>query len=206
MAIIIFDLGGVILDIDLQRAKHAFARAAGKDLESKFAEFWNSGVLKEYETGKVTSAQFRETIKNHTSIQLSESEFDKCWNEILIQIPINRVNALKTLAKRHDLHLLSNTNEIHINWVDAYVAKNFGLKLISDLFRETFYSYKLGLRKPDKEIYSHVVKKLEARPTDCIFIDDYEPNVKGAKALGLDAHQLKAGVEFMDLLKSLGVR
>jgi len=82
---------------------------------------------------------------------------------------------------------LSNTNEIHFNFYNNIIRSKFKINYLSDLFEKAYYSHRIGLRKPDKEIYNLVLNQNNLKPKETLFIDDSEPNIKSAKTLGINS-------------------
>ena len=111
---IIFDLGGVLLDINYWLTIEAFNNLGCSDFESIYTQQKQSQLFDDFETGKVSSETFRKSLQKQMEFSISNVEFDNAWNKMLLQLPEQRIELLEKLNKKFSLFLLSNTNEIHI--------------------------------------------------------------------------------------------
>ncbi len=178
---IIFDLGGVILNLDQDRTLRAFKRL-GVDLED-INEM--SSIFCDFETGKINAADFRQALITHLKGNATEQQIDDAWNAMLLDLPAQRLNYLKFLRKNFNVHLLSNTNSIHIDAFNKYLTEEHPNLDWFGLFDKVYYSYEIGLRKPNTDIYEFVLKDNNLKPHQCIFIDDMKANLNGANQVGL---------------------
>ncbi|MES2558492.1 MAG: HAD family phosphatase [Bacteroidota bacterium] len=183
---IIFDLGGVLLDLDQGKTLRAFSRK-GLDLDDVNEA---SPIFHDFETGKISAADFRQGIKSLFKGEITDAEIDDAWNAMLLDTYESRFTILEGLRKQFRIYLLSNTNSIHIDAVRAYIDKLFGLERWDNLFDKQYLSYEIGLRKPNKDIYEYVLKDIQKYPQECLFIDDSLANVRGAASVGI--HTLHA--------------
>lgn len=177
---IIFDLGGVIMNLDQEKTLRAFKRL-GADLDMINLE---SSIFKDFETGKMNADQFSQGLKGMIQGPLHDELIRNAWNAMMLDVPKDRLNLIRTLKKQFRIYLLSNTNEMHIEYFRNYLRESEVLEEWDDLFDHQFLSYEIGLRKPDKEIYTHVTDTLLLEPENCIFIDDSLANIKGAAKVG----------------------
>ncbi len=179
---VIFDLGGVILNLNQDLTLRAFQRL-GLDLsEVNF----NSSIFTDFETGKITASDFRSGIKTHLNEETSDIAIDKAWNAMLLDLPEHRLKAIEHLRKTHKVYLLSNTNSIHIDAFNAYFMQQYKPERWVQLFDKIYYSYKIGLRKPNTDIYEFVTADIRTQPEQCLFVDDSLANIKGAASAGLN--------------------
>lgn len=200
---IIFDFGGVLMNIDPQKAVNSFQQIGLEDVRLIKSEYQKNGLFDKLEKGIISADQFRFEIRKHISRKVSDEEIDLAWNSMLLDLPFERLELLKQLRKSHRLFLLSNTNIIH--WT-AYMQKikdTHGVCL-SDFFEKDYYSHNMGLRKPDSKIYSTVLEAEGLLAQDTLFIDDMFANVEGARSVGMKAHflDLENGETVLDLFKS----
>jgi putative hydrolase of the HAD superfamily len=175
---IIFDFGDVFINLD----KPATMREMEKyEIESLSEDLLN--INQQYEKGLVSSEEFVKSYQTEHS-QLQEEHFKNSWNAILIDFPEYRHQFLKKLSqeKNYQLILLSNTNEIHIDWVKENVSFFEDFKACFDAF---YLSYEINFRKPDAEIYEFVLKEHDLKPEECLFIDDTRENTDAAENLGI---------------------
>jgi HAD superfamily hydrolase (TIGR01549 family) len=178
---IIFDLGGVILDLDQGKTIRAFSRA-GLDLDQMNM---NSSIFNDFETGRISAVDFRQGIKTAMKGSMGDAEIDEAWNAMLLDTTHERFEMIAELKKKFKVYLLSNTNSIHIDAFRKYIETFSGLKAWDALFDKQFLSYEIGLRKPDKKMYEYIVKDIGQDAHKCLFIDDSIINIRGAAASGL---------------------
>ncbi len=181
---VIFDFGNVIINIDFNRIYQTFAQLTGKSPEFVAQKISEYDLFRKYETGQFSDDEFREIIRQTIGFPLSNAEVDFAWNAILLDIPQNRIQLLKDLRRKYPVFLLSNTNNIHILASNAYLKAKHDIDSIHDLFDEVFLSYKMGLWKPDVEIYQAVNQKLNLSPNQVLFLDDNPKNIESATDFG----------------------
>src|SRR5690554_5822555 len=196
---LIFDMGNVIIDIDIARTIKEFKTALEENEFLLADDFMKSALHTDFETGTIGEREFRNGIRSAFKREWEDQWIDSAWNTLLLDIPKERVELLKSLRKNSKLYLLSNTNSIHFKIVEEiYKAEHGGSTFVS-LFDRIFLSYEMGLRKPDKRIYEQIVKDIGAKPGQCLFFDDTEENLATAKEVGLKTHHInhpKALVEY----------
>ncbi len=195
---LLFDLGGVILNIDSSRTDKAFARLVGADSLDKVRRARQDPIFQQYERGEISSAEFRVAVSQLLGLAVSDDRFDAAWNELLLNIPTARIQLLAALRKRYRVLLFSNTNEIHHQAIDSYVQKEFGVRDLSSLFEVAHYSYLEGVRKPDVSAYKKVLEKSSLVPSETLFIDDSAENIRGAEQAGLAVYHHAQG-DLVDL-------
>ena len=197
---VIFDLGGVILNVKYENVIQNFKNLGIKESFS----FYNQKYQKEFfnllETGKIDSISFIKEMKKHC--KSSEKEIIKAWNSIILDLPYERVKILKDLSKNYNLFLLSNTNQIHINHIKQKIGKERYLDLYGT-FDKVYYSHEIGLRKPDEEIFKFVIKKEKIIPTETFFIDDSIQHTNSAKKLGIKTYNLNNKEDIINLFPDI---
>lgn len=182
---IVFDLGGVIIDLDTPATFQHFQKInknpANTDL---FQE--DVSLFLDYEKGLISSADFREGIRTLTHHpELTDKEIDEGWNKMLIQIPKARLELIENLGQNYRLFVLSNTNEIHVEAFNKIVLATSGKPAIDHFFEKIYFSHLLQLRKPESAIYEFVVSDSGLRPEETLFVDDREENILAAQKVGL---------------------
>lgn len=187
---IIFDLGGVILNIDYFLTEKAFSKLGISDFKSLFSQAQQTQLFDNYEKGFISSNDFRTELKKYLPKNISNQEIDNAWNAILLDLPIERIELLEKFKTTHRTFLLSNTNDIHIETFNQYLQKDFAIPDLSNLFEKMYLSYKIGMRKPDSEIFELVLKENNLKPNETLFIDDSIQHVEAAKKLGINAYWL----------------
>lgn len=184
---IIFDLGGVIINIDPQLTFNAFRKLAQESGTS--VDFSKDDVFREIETGLIDDIAFRNKIRIFVG-DVDDQAIDDAWNRLLLDLPLERLDLLLELKSDYRVILLSNTNAIHM----AEIKKRIGLLpekyAFSNLFEKEYYSHLVKLRKPGKEIYQLIVDELAINPSETIFIDDIYENAKAAEMVGIQGWHL----------------
>lgn len=196
---IIFDLGGVILDIDFERTQKAFVELGIGNIKELFGLGHAASFFKDHESGKISDEEFLDSIRKLAKNSLSDDDAQSAWNSLLIRFPAENIDLLKRLKAKYRLFLLSNTNAIHVAAFTRLYKDSFRNGLFEDLFEKVYYSHKVGLRKPDKEIYEHVIRDNGLVPGETLFIDDALVNVEAAIDAGLRAIHLRPGMALSHL-------
>ena len=185
---LIFDFGGVIINVDFSLTEKAFALFG---IENVGLDFFNDreigGIFDLFERGLITPSVFRTEMKKRIPTTVSDNDFDKAWNALLLDMPSDNIRIIEQLKQTHTCILLSNSNQIHYDDFQKTLETKFGYKKFSDLFHKAYFSHEIALRKPYTEIYQKVTKDLNLDPSSTLFMDDLEENTKGAyNAVGWD--------------------
>ena len=189
---IIFDLGGVILNIDYRLTAKAFKEIGVINFDEIYSQAKQGQVFDKLETGELTPDEFREYMKEIVpSLQLSD--IDKAWNAMLLDLPVQRIDLLKKLKNKYRLFLLSNTNEIHIKCFRKIIESSYGKNIFDAIFEHQYYSSDIGMRKPNPECFQYVLEKNGIEPSETLFIDDSIQHVEGARKLKINAYHLISG-------------
>ena len=187
---IIFDLGGVLLNIDYEITARAFEKLGISQFHKLFSKAEQNKTFDLYEKGLITSDEFRQELNNALKTPVSKEVLDNTWNSMLLDLPPERLDLLKKVKSTHRTFLLSNTNEIHIQWFSASLMQHFGISDLSGYFEKVYLSYEINLRKPDAEIFRYVLDNNQLDPADTLFIDDSPQHIEGAKKLGIQTYWL----------------
>ncbi|MGX7010269.1 HAD family hydrolase [Lactococcus cremoris] len=191
---IIFDLGGVILDIDAEKTQQAF-EALGIDIwQVATADFWKRLNA----IGNYSLTQFSDLIRQETQKEVSDEEVEQAWTALLCDFDEQRMNFLTELSKTYQLYLFSNTDEIHTKAFENKCLTQFDREL-SSYFTQVFYSQRLGLRKPDVRAFEKVLLLSKLTAEETLFVDDKGENCAAARSVGLHAFQLQAPELLTDL-------
>lgn len=186
---IIFDLGGVILNLDPQQTFESFASITGFS-QQELLVYGKNDIFKQYEKGEITSAAFRIGLGELFEIDIANETIDDAWNAMLLDLPVDRLDMIGRLRSNFKTFVLSNTNEIHIAAFDEIVTKATNGNCIADYFNEVYYSHKVGMRKPDVEIFEMVLGRNSLNKSKTLFIDDTLEHIESAKSLGLQTWHL----------------
>lgn len=196
---IIFDLGGVILNIDYRLTENAFKDLGMQNFDEIYFQQQQSGFFDQFEVGKLSSKEFIEQIKAEAKLAVDDQKIINAWNAMLLELPQKRLNLLTQLKDSHATFLLSNTNEIHFNAFSKIVEKETEEASLSPFFKEVFYSHKIQLRKPEREAFNYILLKHNLNPFETLFIDDSPQHIAAAKEMGINAYYLKKGEDILDL-------
>jgi glucose-1-phosphatase len=196
---IIFDLGGVILNIDYDLTRVAFENAGIKNFHEMYSQATADDLFMKLETGKITEETFYNEINIRSGLGLSNEEIKTAWNAMLLTFRENSLKFLDLLRPRYKLFLLSNTNHIHLNALGKIYHNTEREKAFKEYFDKVYYSCEIGLRKPNADIYEFVLKENSLEPATTLFIDDSAQNVEAAKTLGMQITLLQPGKYIEDL-------
>lgn len=185
---IIFDFGDIFINLD--------KKATIDGLKKLGLEEWNADLDHlniQFEKGNISKDEFLGGFQKQLP-NASIDEILEAWNAILTDFPLYRLEFLQMLSKKYRLFLLSNTDSIHINTFEQRVGTSF----YSDFyqcFEKVYFSFEIGMRKPDSEIYLTLLNKHELQPKRTLFIDDKKENTDAAQALGIHVWNLQVGKE-----------
>ncbi len=195
---IIFDLGGVIMDIDVKQTLHAFTKLGLKDIEKYFGHGFAASFFSDHEAGKITDEEFLNEIKKLLTGEVSDEAVIDAWNALLLRFPAERIALLRAIKPRYRLFLFSNTNAIHYDKFSEIYRKEFSGEL-EDLFEKAYYSHSLGHRKPDPSGFEQIIRENGLDPKETLFVDDALINVEGAIRTGLKGLYLPPGFFITDI-------
>lgn len=179
---IIFDLGGVILNIRPERITEDMPQKRIRRFHTVFKTLYARGLFDDFEKGLLSPNAFRSAVKKEINEPLSDAEFDSLWNRLLLDYPPQNIEILMALAKNRRIFLLSNTNIIHARSYMPQFKKEFGIDF-QELFETVWLSYEIGLRKPDPSIFKYAWREAKLQPEETLFIDDSQENTAAAQAL-----------------------
>ena len=189
--VIIFDLGGVILNIDYKLTITEFEKLGLKNADSFYSKKVQDPIFDKIEVGAISPKEFLEQLQkecDNASIELVEN----AWNAMLLDLPQNRLNYIKTLKNNYQIFLLSNTNAIHIRAFKNKIGAE-KWKAFSSVFDKMYLSHEIGFRKPDKEAFQIILEENKLKPNEVFFVDDSPQHIEAAKSLGINCHYLLEG-------------
>lgn len=195
---IIFDLGGVILNINFQKTENAFADLGFANFRQYMTQFHITPFFEEYETGKIDDAAFVRGIQKIAGAPLAEKDIIHAWNALLLDFPPARIELLEKLGKQYRIFLLSNTNSLHHQAFQQQLYEQTG-KRLEDLFEKAYYSHTVHLRKPNADIYQLVLDENGLNAAETLFIDDTASNFSGAEAAGIQTFFLEPPLTILDV-------
>lgn len=195
--ILLFDLVGVLLQ-EPSQITQTLLGSSEASLEEWFLYLMTSSAIKDFETGRASSQEFGEDVVRDLKLSLSANEFLGLFGRWIEGLYGGTEPLLIELSKTYRLGCFSNNNEIW--WPQA--SEKFGL---GSLFNDYFLSHEIGLRKPDRSAFEHVVQRLNMEPSRIAFFDDLEENVKTAQKVGMNAFVTKGLPQVQNQLNILGV-
>ncbi|MCZ8330623.1 MAG: HAD family phosphatase [Flavobacterium sp.] len=185
---IIFDFGDIFINLEKEKSIEEFKKLG---LNGPNEELIAKNDL--FEKGLISELQFIESFQKFIP-NASLEEIIKAWNSIIGDFPLYRLEFLQMLSTRYRLFLLTNTDSIHINRFEHKV----GMSFYTDFYRcfeKVYYSYEMGMRKPQPEIFSTILNKHDLSPKRTLFVDDKKENTDAAEALGIHVWNLQVGKE-----------
>ena len=197
---LIVDFGGVLIDLDRQRCLENFRELGLPDVEHTLDLYHQQDFFQQYERGLISSADFRNVIREKIGKDVDDARIDAAWNSFLVSIPTYKLDLLLALRKDYVVYLLSNTNEIHWKWSCEH-AFPYNTFRVEDYFEHIFLSYEMKMAKPDEEIFRKVLDDAGLDPKETFFIDDSEANCMTARSLGISTYVPKAGEDWSHLFK-----
>ena len=189
---IVFDLGGVLVDLDFKSAINGLQEAGFANVKEQLQAFDRGGIFQKFELGEVNADEFRTAIRENSTVTLTDEEVDTLWNLMLLEIPREKLELILELRGKYMVYLLSNTNPIHWDYVCKNAFNYRGFR-VNDYFEETFLSFEMHLAKPDKAIFEKVLEEANLLPKETLFIDDSEANCQAAEELGIHTHHYHIG-------------
>lgn len=185
---IIFDFGDVFINLDKE--------ASLNELKKLGLSEWNTDLEQlnqEFERGKITEVQFMIGLKKLIP-NASIDDLRAAWNSVLIDFPLHRLEFLEQLKRKYRLFLLSNTDEIHIAKFEHKVGITFAREFYQ-CFEKVYFSFEIGMRKPDPEIFKYIINKHDLSMKRTLFIDDKKENTDIAASLGMEVWNIIPGAE-----------
>jgi putative hydrolase of the HAD superfamily len=197
---LIFDFGGVIIDIDFERTINAFVKLGAENFGENYSKATQSGIFDALDKGDVSETEFVNSLKPLLPAGVSDQQIIDAWNAIIIGIPEGRVRLLEEVRKHYQICLLSNTNITHYNLYTPFL-KEFGYNSLHELFHKVFLSFELGMRKPDRDIFDYLFVKSEINKQESLFIDDSHHIIEAARSYGIPAFWLRDGMDIRNLFE-----
>ena len=194
---IIFDLGGVILNIDYRLTIAAFEKLGVKNADLFYSKKEQNPIFDKLEIGAITPSSFLIALQKYCP-KTNKSEVEKAWCAMLLDLPESRLNHIQKLSKNYKIFLLSNTNEIHFNAFRKMIGEKRWLKF-SSLFTKMYLSHEIGFRKPNKEAFQIILDENKLKANEVFFIDDSPQHIESAKTIGIQSHYLLEGEEITTL-------
>lgn len=183
---IIFDLGGIILNIDFNRASIAFNKLGINDFSSLYSQAIQSNLFINLELGILNEDDFCEEIRLLCGLNLTNNEIISAWNELILDFPPARLQLIHELKYNYRCFLLSNTNKIHYDYYQSNLRHNHNINGLESLFEKAYFSHEINLRKPNIDSYEFVLKENKLNAEETLFIDDSIQNIEAAKQININ--------------------
>jgi putative hydrolase of the HAD superfamily len=176
----------VILDLSVDTSLRSFANLSGIEKSTVKRLFVSSPEFEFYEKGGISDEDFRKFVKTLYRIDAPDESLDACWNAMLLGFPWKKLELLETLKRKYNVYLLSNTNNIHLQYINNILLPRVNHHNSLDyFFHQAYYSHRMKMRKPDAEIFEQVLDEGKFLPSETLFLDDNQSNVEGAAKLGI---------------------
>ena len=194
---LLFDLGGVIMNLDRMKCVNALTNLGMKGANEFLGQYVQTGPFLKLEEGELTPDEFRAEMRKYFTVEVTDEELDAAFNQFLVGIPMKRLEELRELKKTHKIYLLSNTNEIMFDSKIKQCFRQEG-KEINDYFDGIITSYEAKCAKPGEEIFHYTTKTLGITAEETLFFDDSQLNLDTADRLGFGTYLVKPGTEFIE--------
>ena len=195
---LLFDLGGVIVDLDYKKTANAFENIGLQNAEKAYSQFNQTDLFNLFEIGHISSEEFLAEIQSEITNQVSLSEITKAWNSMIIGFQHSKLEKIKKLSEQVPCYLLSNTNEIHLSYIEQ-LLQEMGFKHFLNIFESCYFSHQIGKRKPHKETFEWVLNQMNYDAQDVLFIEDSPQHIEGAKSAKLNTFYFKKDSSLSDI-------
>jgi HAD superfamily hydrolase (TIGR01509 family) len=192
---LLFDLGGVVIELDWERVFSHWARHSGRPVEALRERFAFDVPYQRHERGEIDAAAYYESLRRSLQLDLPDAEFDRGWKALFVRAIPETVEAIRAVSGRIPLYLFSNSNAAHEEaWAMSYAAALAP-------FEKVFVSSRIGRRKPSRESFEHVAHEIGVPLGAILFFDDTMENIEGARAAGMPAVHVKSPQDVRDALR-----
>jgi glucose-1-phosphatase len=198
---VIFDLGGVLLNLDYSLTEKAFIDLGIEDFASIYSQLNQTNLFDQFEIGKVSPFHFVNRLLDKLPAGRNANQVVHAWNAMILDFPKERMEWLEEFGKTKRIFLLSNTNDLHVTAVRAALTKSVGHGDLERYFEKTYFSCAMGSRKPNVECFGQVIRENNIIPERTLFIDDSPQHIEGAKQAGLQTFFLERGKDVIEIFK-----
>ncbi|HCM75123.1 MAG TPA: hypothetical protein DIS90_01980 [Cytophagales bacterium] len=198
---IIFDLGGVIINLDERKTVERFAQVSNLPLAKVQQHILSFDRYKHFEKGLISAEEFREALRSEWKVSASDDVIDECMNAMLLDIPQEGISLLESLQNSSRLFLLSNTNHIHYTCFNKILKETTGEDKLDIFFEKAYYSHMVKMRKPDREIFQLVLSENNLNASETLFLDDNLANLEGAHSVGINTFHIKHPSQLFEIFK-----
>lgn len=177
---LLFDLGGVIVDLDYNKTIEAFEAIGLEDAEHLYNQFNQSKIFDEFEIGSISGEEFMGLLQEKIPQKVSQSKIKEAWNAMILGFEKSKLEQIKRYSEKIPCYLLSNTNEIHLEYIQT-LLQEVPFKNLELLFTKCYYSHIIGRRKPHRETFEWVLNDMGSSPEEVLFIEDSPQHIRGAE-------------------------
>lgn len=188
---IIFDLGGVLLNLDFIKTQNAFINLGVTNFDEYYSKAKQTGLFDLFETGKIDENEFCDGLRNITKLNSNNIQIITAWNAMLLDFPLIRKELLINLKSHFNTSLLSNTNVTHVTAFNKIIKQDIAENTLAPLFHSHYFSNEIGLRKPNAEAFEYVLSQNNFKAEETLFLDDSIQHIEGALKLGIKAIHIK---------------
>ncbi len=200
---IIFDLGGVLLNLNYHLTQKAFEDLGVDDFDAFYTQHKANPLFENLEVGAIEPEAFYEALRATTGLNLTNTQLEFAWNAMLLDFPVERLAWLDQIKSKYNIYLFSNTNAIHYKAFTSIYAQTAPMidfnPDFNHFFKTAYYSHTLGQRKPAVAAFEAVLAKSGLDPAQTLFIDDTISNIEGAQKAGLQTLFLSGGLTVQDV-------
>lgn len=197
---IIFDLGGVFIDIDYNLTLEEFKKIGSDNFHEHYTQAAQTGIFDLYEEGKISSNHFINKILEWMPQGTEPNKVVHAWNAMIKEIPADNLSLLQDLREKYQVIALSNTNDLHVDYFLGKLKKHGAELQMTDFFHHVYYSSDIGMRKPHVATFQHICDLHQLNKQKTLFIDDTIRHIEGAKECGLNTlHFTKGAYQLKDL-------
>lgn len=200
---IVFDLGGVLIDLSHDQAVRRFEEIGVVDAAQLLDPYEQKGIFLEVENGTITADEYCQKLREHTGKDLSYEEIKHAWLGFIVDVPQYKLDHLWKLREHYNVYLLSNTNPIiQKGWArtDQFSAAG---RPIGDYFDKMYTSYEVGVTKPDRKIFDYMIADSGLIPSETLFVDDAKSNVEVGRNLGFQTYQPANGEDWREAVDKI---
>lgn len=195
---ILFDLGKVLVDFDFERGLQRFASSSSLPRPEFETHLFDRNWIRPYERGEISTADYHQHLRQNGGLHMSLEEFHEAWSAVFLPNLIVPEALLGELKQRYPLILVSNTNELHVD----YISREYN---VFEYFHKKIFSHVVGSLKPDRKIYDAAIEASGKAPEALFFTDDRQENIDAALEIGIQGHLFRSVSELVKALKNQGV-
>ena len=199
---IVFDFGGVIVDIDRDKAVQEFIKIGLSDADIRLDKYHQTGIFQELEEGKLTADAFRQELGKLCGHELTMKEVKQAWLGFFYEADLRKLDYIMELSKSYPVYILSNTNPFVMSWA---CSPEFSprQKPLNEYCEKLYLSFEVGYTKPAPEIFNFMIKDSGLLPSETLFVDDGGSNIHMGKELGFKTFQPENGADWREELTVL---